>query len=169
MWTLVVCLLSFVTFDNTRKIRPKGFFFSGKGAFFSKFSVFKHLWGLEKRTYKFHSSCHKNLWILINCSLMFVTLGDTKENGPKTFVIVKTATFWKVCFYRPLRFQRNGLVICTIFCQNILWTVINCSLAFAILDNTRKTRPKFFFRWSFAFFSKLSVFNNLLWSWKKLI
>ena len=56
----------------------------------------------------------------------------------------ENATFWNVCFNRPLRFQRNGLVICTIFCQNILWTVINCSLAFAILDITRKTGPKFF-------------------------
>ena len=99
---------------------------------------------------------------------MFVTLDDTRKNEP-ILCHRENATFWNVCFNRPLRFKRNGLVICPIFCQNILWTVINFSLAFAILDNTRKTRPKFFFSVEvLPFFSKLSVFNNLLWSQKSL-
>ena len=123
---------------------------------------------LKKCTYKFHSNCQNSSWILINCSPMFVTFDDTRKNGP-IFCHRENATFWNVCFNPPLRFQRNGQVICIIFCQIILWTVINFSLAFAILDNTRKTRPKFSFRWKFClFFSKLSVFNNLLWSQKSL-
>ena len=97
---------------------------------------------------------------------MFVTLDDTRKNGP-VFCHRENATFWNVCFNRPLRFKRNGLVICPIFCQNILWTVINFSLAFAILDNTRKTRPKFFFRWKFCLFFQNFLFSSTSYGPKK--
>ena len=99
---------------------------------------------------------------------LFPDVCDSRWHGEKcakSFCHCENATFWKVCFYRPLRFQRNGLVICTIFCQNIFWTVINCSLVFVILDNTRKWSNNFF-QWKGCLLSEPCVFNNLLGSKK---
>ena len=42
---------------------------------------------------------------------MFVTLHDTRKIGPKTFVIVKTAIFRNICFYRYLGLKEMILSI----------------------------------------------------------
>ena len=144
------------------------FFFQWKKAFFFKTFCFQQPSKFFKKCcYKFHSKSQNSLWNLIKCSPMFVTLDVTRKNGP-IFCHRENATFWNGCFNRPLRFQRNGLVICTIICHNILWTVIKCSLAFARLDNTRKTRPKFFFGGNFAFFQNF-LFSTISMVLKKLI
>ena len=43
-----------------------------------------------------------------------VTLDNTMKNGPKFFVIVKTAMFWKVCFCRHFRYRRKDIIICSL-------------------------------------------------------
>ena len=45
---------------------------------------------LKNCSYNFQSNCQNIFWTIKNCSLMFVTLDDTRNNGPKTFVTVKT-------------------------------------------------------------------------------
>ena len=90
------------------------FIFTEKIDLFSKLSVFNNLLVPKTCWYNFQSNCQSNFWTVINCFAMFVTLDGTRNYGPKTFSIVKTATFWNDCFYRPLRSQRNVHVICTI-------------------------------------------------------
>ena len=46
-------------------------------------------------------------------------------------------------------------------CHNTLWTLISCSLRFLILDNTRKYRPIYNFRYNYPFFSEICNFKNL--------
>ena len=77
-----------------RKKGGQNLFITGKSAFFcSKFLFSTISQILEKCFYKIFSNCHNSLWTLIKCSLSFVTLGNTRKNGPKTFNIVKTAFF----------------------------------------------------------------------------
>ena len=76
---------------------------------------------------------------------------------------MKTAIFWNVCFYRPVMFLKNGLIICTKFVKKTFWTLINCSMRFVTLDSTRKIRPiSSLHRNDCFFFSKIFVFHNLL-------
>ena len=48
---------------------------------------------LKKGPYNFNSKCDKSLWTQINCFLRFMTLDETRKNGPKAFVIVKKLIF----------------------------------------------------------------------------
>ena len=137
-----------------REKEGQNLFFSGKVAFFfSKLWVFNNQLDTRKSPYNFQSSCPKSLWTFISCSLIFVTIDDTKENGPKTYVIVKTALFWEVCFYRPIRSPGHVLVICTKF-QNTLWTFFHSSLTFLMFNKTKKNSPNFFLQRKGCFFFK---------------
>ena len=81
--TFIVCSMTFFMFDKTRKYRSKLFFYLKKFAFIWTLCVFNNLLGLEKCTYKFHSSYQFSLWTHIKNSLMFVTLNDTRKTGQK--------------------------------------------------------------------------------------
>ena len=98
-----------------REEKGQKLFFNGRIAFFfSKFWVFNNHLDTKKTFTSSRVVVKKSLWTPISCSLIFATSDNTKKNGPKTYVIVKTALFWKVCFYRPIRSPRHVLVICTI-------------------------------------------------------
>ena len=64
--------------------------FFQKSVLFSTNSQF-----LKKCRYNFRSKFQISLLTHTNCLLRFVTLDNTRKNGPKTFVIVKTAFFKK--------------------------------------------------------------------------
>ena len=69
-------------------------FFSLKSLhFFSKIGDFNNLLGPKKCSNKFQGNCRISLWTLINCSLRFVTLDNSKKDGPKASFIVETAVF----------------------------------------------------------------------------
>ena len=106
--------LTFFMLEITRKIRPKSFHHWKVWPFF-KTLCFNNFSGAKKCCFIFQCKCHKSLWTLLKCSVSFVTFENTRENGRKTFVIVKTAIFRNVCFYRPLRSRRNDINNCTIF------------------------------------------------------
>ena len=75
---------------------------------------------------------------------MFVTLDDTKKNGPKTFVIARTAFFEmfdSINLLSPkemiLSFAQKGEIT--------LWTLINCLLTIFVFDVKRKKQAKLYF------------------------
>ena len=112
------CSIRIVTLDNTRKNRPKNFPHWKYWQFFQKFVFSTTSQVLKHRSYMFHSNRHNALWTLITCPLRFVTLDNTRKKGSKSFATVKTAIFWNVCFYRPLRSQKKDLIKCTKFVKN---------------------------------------------------
>ena len=129
-----------------RKRTGQIFFIAEKNDFFSKLSFFNSVLDPQKSSYEFQSKCQKSSWTLITCSLMFVTLEGTRKNWKNFFVIVKTAFFWNVCFYWPLRCQRIDFIICTIIVKKsrgpllfVLW-----HLSYPII---RKKEAIFFHRW----------------------
>ena len=93
---------------------------------------------------------------------MFVSLDGTRKNGTKFFVILRTANFCNVCFYRPLRSQRNDLIICTIFVKIHCgpWYLVAWHMSCAI--KRWKVGQNFFITGKIAFSSKLSFSNNLI-------
>ena len=145
-------------FDNTGKNRPKSFH-HWKDCLFFETCVLNNLLVPKKRSFTFHSNCQISLWILTNCSSIFLTLDGTRKKGPKTFVIVKLALLWIVCFYRPLRFQGSNHL--HKYCQNTLWLLIKSSMTFSCFVKREKIGQNLFFTRKIAFFSQLSVFNNL--------
>ena len=60
---------------------------------FSQLCVLNNLLGPKKRSFIFQSKCQTSLWTLIKCSLMFVTLDDTRKRGQKLF------STWKQLFF----------------------------------------------------------------------
>ena len=115
--------------------------------FFFKNFCFQQPKVLQKWPPDFQINWSNAVWNLINCPLRFVTLDNTRQNGPKTFVIVKTAIFWNVCFYRPLRTQRNDLISCTKTvkkpCEPL--KMVLRGLSFSIISE--KICPKSFLLW----------------------
>ena len=92
-----------------------------------------------------------------------------EEKWVTNFRLRENKFFWKVCFYWPRRSQRIHFYHLHNFCQNTLWSLINCCLTYFMCNNTRKSRPKFFYHWKECIFWKLSVFNRLLDPKKALI
>ena len=101
-------------FNRTIKKQARNFSSLVSLLFFQNFVCSTSSKVLKENYYRFQSFRQNRLWTLEKCSLTFLTLDDTREKGPKTFVIVKTAVFWIVCFYRLLRSQTNYLIICII-------------------------------------------------------
>ena len=148
-------------FDTTKRNRPKPFLYWKDCLFFK--TLFSTTSFFLKTCSKFHNICQNSLWTLKNCFPRFVTPNNARKNGPKTFVIVKTAIFLYVCFYRGLRSQRKDLVIYTMIVKIPCGPFINYSLKFVLFDNTRIYWPTCFFSLEDQpFFSKHCVFNNLL-------
>ena len=90
---------------------------------FWQLCVFNNLLDPKKRRFIFQSKCQNSLWTLIKCSLMFVTLDDTRKKGQKLFHRENCSFFKNVCFYRHLRSQGNDLIILKFFSE-YLWTLI---------------------------------------------
>ena len=98
---------------------------------------------LENCFYNFFSNCHKSLWTIIKCFLGFVTLSNTRKNGPKIFVIVKTASF-EMFVSIDLLVSKEWSYHLHNKCQKTPWTPENNSLPFVMLDKTKKNGAKIF-------------------------
>ena len=155
------CSLKFIMFDRTRKIRPQSFHHWKVCLFFQNFLSSTASRILKNCSYNFQSNCQKVLWTLINCSVMFVTLDDARKNGTETFVTVKTAIIWNVCFNRNLRSHRNDLMFCTIIVKKPCGPLIIVPWHFLYSINWEKIGQNLFFIGKVAFLSKLCVFNNM--------
>ena len=116
----------------------------------------------ETCSYKFHSNCQNSLWTLMIYSLRFITLDHTRKIGPKTSVIVKTAFFWNVCFYRPLRSYGIDLITPKLNARNSCGPLnfIPWDLSYSIL--WEKFVKYFFSLERLPFFQKIVYSNNLL-------
>ena len=97
-----------------KKKTPKYFIHWKVCVFFSKICDFNNHLGLKKCSGKLYSISRDNFWTLVSCSLRFITLDNKGEKWAKSFVTWKQLFFWNVCFYRPLRSQRNDDIFCTI-------------------------------------------------------
>ena len=62
---------------------PKCFFQWKVCLFFKTFCLQQPLRSLKKCSHKFNSNCQNSMWILLNCSPMFVTLEYLKKVGQK--------------------------------------------------------------------------------------
>ena len=113
--TLMNCSLRFLILDNTRKKKTPKIFNYWKNCLF-----FKTLWfqqpprSLKKCSGKLYSISRNSVWTLVSCSLRLITPDNTGKKG-QIFCHLKTAFFWNVCFYRPLKSQRK---------DDIFWTII---------------------------------------------
>ena len=142
-----------------RKKRPKSFFLRKGCLPFQKFSISTTSQVLNSSSKNFHSNFQNTPWTLKKFSLRFVTLDNTRTIGPQTFVLVKAALFWNVCFYRPLLSYWNKLITCEIFVkrpcktsQSVLWGFLHSITAEEIGENL-------FFNDKIAFFQKV-VFST---------
>ena len=140
-WTLLNCPLRIITLDIARQNRLK-FFFTGIVAFFfQKFMFSATSWVLKKWYFNFNINCQVTLWTLINCCRTYVMFYNTRRSRPKSF-------HWKDCFFlQKLMFPATSWVMkkwsynFNINCHFTLWTLISCSLTFAMFYNTRRNRP----------------------------
>ena len=94
---------------------------------------------------------------------MFVTLDDTKKNGPKTFVIARTAFFE---MFDSINLLSPKEMILSFAQKRWNYLVDPYKLSphnFCVRCQKKKTgQIVFFFSGKVAFSWKLSVFNNLL-------
>ena len=135
-WTLRIRSLSFGALNNTAK-RGQNLLSSWKQQFFERklfsdichpesFLYWKFCLLLQKNvfsttsqvlknlSYYFHSKCQKTLSTLINCSLRFFILDNTRKIGQTIFFTGKSAFFSKICFQQPLRCYRNDIITSTV-------------------------------------------------------
>ena len=117
---------------------------------------------LQKWSCNFHKKCQSFLWTLKNCPLRFVTLDNSRKFGQNLFSTGKFAFFSKTCVYNNLLVLQKWSCIFHTKCQNTLWTLVNCPLRFATLDNARKKTPKSFIYWKFCVFFKIFCFQQPL-------
>ena len=136
----------FFMFDNRRKNRPQKFFHWKVRLFFSKTWFFINLLGPKELILLLSQYLSEYLLDLYSLSFEVChTRYYEKKETPKIFI------HWKDCvlFFKNLWFQQHPRSskkcsgeLYTIG-RNSLWTLVNCSLSFIILDNTGKKGPKF--------------------------
>ena len=153
--------LTFVMFDFTGKIGPQNF--SAENNYFLKCLFLSTSEVPKKRWYLLHNNCQKTSWTPIKCcSLVFWCSIKAEKTGHKVFSIGKDGFFFsKVCVFINLLGHKK---IWSYYfhskhskCHKTLCTLINGSLRFLILDNTRKNGQIIFSSGKFAlFFKKLS-------------
>ena len=161
LWNILSCSLKFFMLEITRKI-SQSLFITESLPFFQNV-VFSTISQVPKKCcFIFQCNCHKSLWTRLKCSVSFVTFENTRENGRKNFfVIVKTAIFRKVCFYRTLRSRRDDIIICTIIVKTPCGTVSVFSWRLSCLIKWEK-RPKPFLLWRDCLIFQTLCFHNLL-------
>ena len=81
LWIFLWHLSSWIILEKI----GQNLFITGKIAFFFETFVLNNLIVPKKRSFTFHSNCQISLWILMTCSLIFVTLDDTRKKKPKNF------------------------------------------------------------------------------------
>ena len=150
LWTLKSCFPRSVTLDNKRKIRPKSFV-TGKMAFFWK-TWFPTSQFLKKWSNSLHNICRNTSCALLNCFLTFFPLDILRKQGQNLFSPWQQLIFWNVSSLRSLRTQKTDLINSTKNVKKTLWTLINCSLRFVKLDNSRKNVPQSFLQWKSSLF-----------------
>ena len=112
--TLTFCPVRFVKLDKMRKKRPQSFLY-WKCFFFFKNLRFQQ--PLRSWRIDFKISTVK---VKIPCGPLksFFEVWHTRQNGEnwaRNFCHrVRTAVFWKFCFYGPLRSQKRDFIFCTI-------------------------------------------------------
>ena len=150
-----------VTFTNTRKNGPKRFSIVKK-AFFSDDCLYRPLLSRGNDRIicilyvKLPCGLFKDVPWLLSCS----TIG---EKRPKHFLR------WNFCL-----FSQNFVFATTSYVlknwsfyfhskrQTTSWTLINCSVSFFMLDNTRKNWPIIFFHWKACLFLQKLCFQQPL-------
>ena len=133
--------------------RGQSLFSTGKVALFFTTLCFQQPLVPKKRFSIFHSICQNSLWTLKSCPLRSFKSDVRRKNGPKTFVILKTAFFKNVCFYWHHRSQRNDLILFRILVRipSEPYKVRNAPM-FVTIDDTRKKGQKQFSSWKQFFF-----------------
>ena len=161
--------MRFVTLENAPKNWPKSFFHWQVCLFFFQKLKFWSQQPLRCCRNDPKSSaairiCQNTLWTRVNRSLRFVTPDNAKKYRPKSFLHRKECIFFfeKLCFQQPLRYYRNDLVTSTVIVRSpcgLLW-INYWGLPHSM--NREKIQQTLFFTGTFAFFSKICVFNNFL-------
>ena len=154
LWTLLKRWVTFVMFDKTRKIRPKAISHYKDCLFSPKLRVLNNLLGPKKTNCQVQEYLSK---FICDCTILFFEVFHMRyneERSAKNFCHRENSCFWNVCFYRPLRSQRNYLIICKINVripcvpkQYVPWHS-SCSI------KREKLSQNFFFAWKAAFFFK---------------
>ena len=148
--------------DNRRKHGPK-FIPHWKFCLFSKICVLNNLLGAKKGSYKFHSSRQKSLWNLLNCSSSCSMLNNSGKFDQILVFTGKLAFFSQKFFFSSTSYVlKNWSFYFHSNYQNTSWTLINCSLRFVILDNTRKNGGLIFFTGKTALSPKNLCFQQAL-------
>ena len=170
IWTRKTCPLRFLTLDNTRMNRPDSLLHWKGRLFFQKFVFSTTTKVLNNWCFNFHSKCQKTLWTLMKLYFRCITLDNTRKIGPKSFVPVKAALFWNVCFYRPLRSYRNKLITCKITVKRPCKSLQSVLWGFLHSIREEKIGQNVFFTVTVAFFHKVvfSTTPNVLNKWLKL-
>ena len=161
MWSLIICPLRFLKLDNTRKNDSKLFFSLEILPFVSKICNFDNLLGPEKCSYKMYSNgIRKLLDPYYKSPEVCHTRYHEKKRLQTIFLTGKVAFFSKACVFNNLWGPDERILYFHSNCHNTLWTFIDCSLSFIMLDNTGKFGQIFCFTRSFAFFSQKFVFST---------
>ena len=109
------CSLSFVLFENTRRIRQKYYFSLKKHTIVSKICVLNNLLGPRELILIFSAVNVRLLVDTSKSSLRFVTLDETRQNRPKFSLPWKDCfSFKNLCFQQPLRSQTNDPKVPTV-------------------------------------------------------
>ena len=87
------CVLWHFSCSMNWEKEAKVFFLLERLPCFSQLCVLKNLLGPKKRSFIFQSKGQNSFWTVIKCSLMFVTLDDTRRRGQKFF------STWKQFFF----------------------------------------------------------------------
>ena len=159
MWTLILCSLSFFMFDETRRKRPKVFFSLETLSCFSRLCVLNNLLGPKKRSFIFQSNCQNGLRTVINCSLIFVTLDDTRKKGQKLFSSLKQFFFE---MFVSIDLLGSKEVIFS-FIQTLSKYLVDAYRKFHDLFmfcKTRKNRSKSFLQWKGCLFFQNFMFST---------
>ena len=115
--------------------------------------------------YLFHNNCQNTLGYLLNCCSPIFSCSIVGEKlGHKIFFIGKLAFFFsKLCvFINLLGHRKNWSYYFHSNCHITLWTLINCSVRFLILDKTRKNGQLVFLGGKVALFSENLCFQQPL-------
>ena len=155
-------------FDELRKKKPKVFSSLESLPCFSQLCVLNNLLGPKKGFRRFHSVCHTSLWTLINCSLMFFTLDNTRKSRSKHL------SPWKKLFFEIflpidlLGAEEKFLSLEKSLSKHLLGP-FRLFQELSMFDITKKKWPKSFLHWRDCLVLKTLCFQQPLRSYKMLL
>ena len=162
MWTLINCCLTYVMCDTTRKSRPNLFHHWNDCLFFKTFH-FQQPIKTWQSPYMFQSICQNSLWTLINWSLMFVTLDDTRKNDLSSSW---QQLFLKCLFLLTSQVPKFFLSVVHFLSEYFFGTLMSCCLTYVMCNITRESRPNLFHHWNDCLFFKTFHFQQPIRTWK---